>query len=109
MPPTFPITLPHAALTVIEESYSHHPLLTPYYDVKIFLTCSKQVRRQRLSVKEGPRLPSFLRCWIPLEKQYFTVYSISNEKGRWLCHLPFSYFTGNTSSLQSSRQSSTAL
>ena len=68
--------LPHTALTVIEGSYSHHPLLSPLYDWKIFLTCSEQEQHRRLSIREGSHFPTFLSQWIPMEERYFKAFSI---------------------------------
>ena len=35
-----PRPLGPAPLVIVEGSYSHHPSLVPYYDIRIFVTCS---------------------------------------------------------------------
>lgn len=65
------VTLPKRPLTVVEGSYSHHPLLAEHYDLKIFLTCSVQEQKLRLKNREGNRFPEFEERWIPMEENYF--------------------------------------
>lgn len=57
-------------LTVVEGSYSGHPLLADMYDMRIFLTCSKEVQRMRLKKREGERYQAFEQRWIPMEENY---------------------------------------
>ncbi|MDE7298024.1 MAG: uridine kinase [Lachnospiraceae bacterium] len=65
------IVLPEAPLTIVEGSYSMHPLLAGCYDLKIFLTCPAKVQRARLQEREGEKFAAFEARWIPLEEQYF--------------------------------------
>ena len=58
-------------LTVVEGSYSHHPLLSDAYDLKLFLTCSTKEQAQRLQAREGAYFEMFRTRWIPLEERYF--------------------------------------
>lgn len=67
--------LPHK-LTVVEGSYSQHPLLADKYDLKIFLTCSKEVQARRLRKREGENYAAFEKRWIPMEENYLTSYDI---------------------------------
>ena len=39
------------ALSVIDGSYSHHPILAENYDLKIFLTCGKEEQARRLRIR----------------------------------------------------------
>lgn len=66
------LPLPPRKLTVVEGSYSHHPGLKAEYDVKIFLTCSKQTQFNRLKKREGDYYNVFKQRWIPMEEHYFT-------------------------------------
>lgn len=66
-------------LTVVEGSYSAHPLLADKYDIRIFLTCSKEVQKMRLKKREGERYPAFEQRWIPLEENYFKSYNIEEN------------------------------
>lgn len=58
-------------LTVVEGSYSQHPLLAEYYDLKIFLTCSGKEQESRLRAREGSHFTAFKEQWIPMEENYF--------------------------------------
>ena len=66
-------------LTIVEGSYSHHPLLAAEYDLTIFLTCSEEEQRKRLQMREGDRFPNFEKQWIPLEENYLRHYSIETN------------------------------
>lgn len=68
--------IPLAPLTVIEGSYSHHPLLCEAYDLKVFLTCAPQEQRRRLREREGDNFESFEQLWIPMEERYYQAYDI---------------------------------
>ncbi len=65
------VRLPPCGLTIVEGSYSHHPLLAEAYDLKIFLTCSKQEQIRRLKAREGEYFSAFEQRWIPMEENYF--------------------------------------
>ena len=58
-------------LVILEGSYSHHPILADLYDLKVFVTCSKEEQARRLQAREGERYENFVRRWIPLEEAYF--------------------------------------
>ena len=74
-----PRTLGPAPLVIVEGSYSHHPSLTPYYDIKVFVTCSAEEQARRLRAREGKRYSNFVKRWIPLEEEYFTDYAIEKN------------------------------
>lgn len=63
--------VPPAPLYILEGSYSHHPILAGFYDLKVFVTCSKEEQARRLQAREGERYENFVRRWIPLEEVYF--------------------------------------
>ena len=63
-------------LIIVEGSYSQHPALAAYYDLKIFVTCSSEEQEKRLRTREGERYGNFVRRWIPLEEGYFAEYGI---------------------------------
>lgn len=84
-------TLPAAPLTIVEGSYSHHPLLAPHIDLKIFLRCDSQEQLSRLGRRENTRLGAYLQRWIPLEQAYCRAFDIPAR-----CDLTFDnteYFT----------------
>ena len=63
-------------LVILEGSYSHHPLLAPYEDFRVFMTCSDAEQTRRLQAREGDRYPDFAARWVPLEEAYFTQHNI---------------------------------
>ena len=74
-----PRPLGPAPLVIVEGSYSHHPSLAPYYDIRIFVTCSPDEQARRLRKREGERYSNFVERWIPLEEGYFANYSIEEN------------------------------
>ncbi|MDO4582185.1 MAG: hypothetical protein Q4B96_06355 [Bacillota bacterium] len=64
------VLYPARELIVVEGSYSHHPLLNAQYDLKIFLTCSKEEQTRRLRAREGEYFHAFATRWIPMEERY---------------------------------------
>ena len=68
--------IPAQPLSIVEGSYSHHPLLAGCYDLKVFVTCSPAEQTRRLQAREGERYPGFAARWIPLEEGYFAQYRI---------------------------------
>lgn len=71
-----PVPLAPAPLVIVEGSYSHHPSLAPYYDMRVFVTCTPEEQARRLQAREGERYAAFVERWIPLEEKYFARYSI---------------------------------
>ena len=74
-----PRSLGPAPLVIVEGSYSHHPSLAPYYDIRIFVTCSPDEQARRLRKREGELYSNFVERWIPLEEGYFANYSIEEN------------------------------
>ena len=73
-------TIPPAPLAVVEGVYSLRPESQSLYQVKCFLTAPWPVREARLLDRCGPDgLERFRTLWIPLEDQYFQVFSISGS------------------------------
>lgn len=54
------------------------PLLAPYEDFRVFMTCSDAEQTRRLQAREGDRYPDFAARWIPLEEAYFTQHNIED-------------------------------
>lgn len=73
------ISMAPGEVNIIEGAYSLHPSLAELYDIKVFLTVSPEVQRQRILKRNGPEmLLRFQREWIPLEEAYFNAYSIQS-------------------------------
>lgn len=64
------VQLPPKSVTLIEGSYSLHPLLRDFYHYSIYLQVSDETQRQRLIAREGERFPFYEELWIPLENAY---------------------------------------
>lgn len=72
------VVLKPCELTIVEGSYSLHPLLAAQYDLTVFLTCRKQEQRRRLQMREGSNFSVFETRWIPLEEHYLWHYAIES-------------------------------
>lgn len=61
-----------ARLTIVEGSYSLHPLLAAHYDLRVLLRVEEGMQRARLLAREGEaKYRQFVQTWIPLENLYF--------------------------------------
>lgn len=80
------VTCAPAALSILEGSYSQHPILRGEEDFLIFLTCDPQIQAERLLQREGEqRFKRFKQLWIPLEEQYFREYRIEERCDMVIC------------------------
>lgn len=67
------VTVRPAALTVVEGSYSLHPQLAGYYDLRVLLTVDAGTQSARILARNGvEKHRQFIERWIPLENHYFT-------------------------------------
>lgn len=74
------IRIEDAPLLIVEGSYSHHPLLSTAYGLKVFLTLSKEAQWERLKAREAPeKLPQFQAAWLPMEELYFSKCDIAAQ------------------------------
>ena len=71
--------LPAGGLLLVEGSYSLHPDLAGFYDLKIFLTCPADEQEKRLRAREGEHFEAFRRQWIPLEEAYFQQFGVGKD------------------------------
>ncbi len=74
-----PSAVPPTQLTVIEGSYSQHPMLADQYNLKIFITSGPEMQRKRLTEREGDYVQVFFSRWMPMEERYFAVFAIENK------------------------------
>lgn len=63
-------------LSIVEGSYSQHPLLRGLYDLCLFVTVAPEVQRARLRRREGAHAEAFEALWIPMEERYFAAFGI---------------------------------
>ncbi len=70
------------SIVIIEGSYSLHPRLCSYYDLKIFLDVDQKEQIERIKKRNGEdKLEVFLSTWIPLEEKYFDTYQVKEKCG----------------------------
>ena len=75
-----PIAVGRHGINIIEGSYSCHPDLWDFYDLRIFLTVSPEVQRERIISRNGVgKAEIFRNKWIPLEERYFKEMDIANR------------------------------
>lgn len=72
-----PVTVPCGRVNLIEGSYSCHPALRPYYDLRVLLTLSPDEQLRRLTARSPEKVPVFLAKWIPLEEAYFQACGVA--------------------------------
>lgn len=66
-------------LTLVEGSYSLHPELESYYDLKVYLSVPPKIQIARLEKRSPEMLHRFINEWIPLEMTYFEKTDILNR------------------------------
>ena len=76
-----PETVEPTAVCLVEGAYSLHPLLAPYYDLKVFFCrVDPALQLDRIRKRNGSaQLPVFQNRWIPLENAYFEAYQIEQN------------------------------
>lgn len=71
------IPVPRAPVILIEGSYSCHPALWDFYDLRVFLDVSPEEQLRRIRQRNGEAaLPAFQTRWIPLEERYISFYHL---------------------------------
>lgn len=77
---TEPVQIPDAPVVIVEGSYSCHPELIGYYDLKLFLSVPPDEQLRRVIAREGPETAQIFReKWIPLEERYFAAFDIEGR------------------------------
>ena len=74
-----PISVTQKPINIIEGSYSLHPRLAHAYDLKILLTVSDDLRRERILRRPEHLHHRFFNEWIPMEQKYFTETKITER------------------------------
>ena len=62
----------------VRTSVNVHPLLSGFYDLRLFLTCSAEAQTRRLQMREGAHYAAFQERWIPFEERYFQRYRVAS-------------------------------
>ncbi len=66
-------------VVIIEGTYSCHPALWAYFDLRIFLTTAPETQRNRILNRSPSDAAAFETRWIPLEERYFSAYLIAER------------------------------
>ena len=64
---------------VIEGSYTSHPILDEYVNVKIFVDIDKDEQVKRLTKRNPAVVDKFLSMWVPFENRYFEELKIKDN------------------------------
>lgn len=73
------VHIPECPVVIIEGSYSCHPALWNYYDLRVFVTCDESVQKSRIINRNGDNAEMFFSKWIPLEEKYFAAFDIERR------------------------------
>lgn len=69
-----------AAVNVVEGSYCLHPAMWGFYDIRVFLTVSREEQLRRVIQREGKEKAKIFKTrWIPLEEKYFAAFDIARR------------------------------
>ena len=76
---TDPITVIPKKVNIVEGTYSLHPYFGESYDLKILLTITPELQRQRILMRPEFLHKRFFEEWIPMEDRYFDSFAISEK------------------------------
>lgn len=75
-----PKTVAPAAVSIVEGAYCLHPLLSPYYDLKIFCRIDPELQMERVRKRNGLAQAEVFRSrWIPLENAYIEAFQVEQS------------------------------
>ena len=74
-----PIAVTPKKLNIIEGTYSLHPHFNDPYHLKIRLTITPELQRQRILERPVVLHQRFFEEWIPMEERYFQTFQISKQ------------------------------
>lgn len=72
-----PVKVSPKRLNLIEGSYSLHPYFGDVYDLRVLLTVSPELQRERILQRPVFLHEPFFQKWIPMEQKYFEGFSIA--------------------------------
>lgn len=83
------ISVQRLAVNIVEGSYSLHPSLWEFYDLRVFLTVAPEEQMQRIIIRNGREKAEIFRDrWIPLEEKYFSAFDIENRCDILISQIP---------------------
>ena len=68
---TDPVAVVPKKLNIIEGTYSLHPYFGEVYDLKVFLSITPELQRERILQRPVFLHKQFFEEWIPMEQHYF--------------------------------------
>ena len=75
-----PVFVSPKRIAIVEGAYSLHPLLAPYYTLKVFCRIDPALQETRIFARNGAEaLIQFRERWIPLENRYFEALDILSQ------------------------------
>ena len=74
-----PVQVTPRQLNIIEGSYSMHPYFGDPYDLKILLTVSVQLQKERILERPAFLHQRFFGEWIPMENRYLDAFQIAEK------------------------------
>jgi len=75
-----PVAVSPKKIILVEGAYSLHPLLAPYYNLKVFCRIDHALQLSRILHRNGKAaLKTFESRWIPLENKYFEALDILSQ------------------------------
>ncbi len=74
-----PVAVTPTPLTVVEGSYSLHPTLREYYDLRVFVDVDPTEQMERIVKRNPLSANTFRERWIPLEEKYFAAYDVAEN------------------------------
>ena len=61
---------------ILEGSYSSHPCLDQYVDLKVYMDIDEKTQKERLEKRNPSVVDKFLEMWVPFENNYFRTLKI---------------------------------
>ena len=75
-----PVKVPSSPWRIVEGSYSHHPQLGDYADLKVFSDVDPETQMERIIIRNGAEMARiFEQKWIPMEEAYFSNFDIAQK------------------------------
>lgn len=71
-----PVQVMPKQLTIVEGTYSLHPYFGEVYDLKVFLSVTPELQKQRILNRPAFLHKRFFEEWIPMEQTYFDHFQI---------------------------------
>ena len=74
-----PVQVKGRKLNIIEGTYSQHPYFGDIYDLRVLMTITPELQKQRILKRPEHLHKRFFEEWIPMEKRYLDHFSIAAQ------------------------------